>query len=77
VTKERITELIDEVGLVGKERHRHSQLGAGEQQRAAIARPLANKAAACSDGRTDRELGPEYFEGNHGNSSRVSSKRMA
>ena len=40
--KERITELLDEVGLLKWKEHRPSELSGGQQQRIALARALAN-----------------------------------
>jgi putative ABC transport system ATP-binding protein len=41
--KDRAEQLLHKVGITGKERRRPSQLSAGEQQRVATARALANK----------------------------------
>ena len=40
--KERITELLNEVGLLNWKEHRPSELSGGQQQRIALARALAN-----------------------------------
>ncbi len=40
--RERVLELLEMVGLVDRQLHRPSELSGGEQQRAAIARALAN-----------------------------------
>ena len=44
-SKERAKELLERVGLAGKENRKPYQLSGGEQQRAAIARALANNPA--------------------------------
>jgi putative ABC transport system ATP-binding protein len=43
--RKRASELLKTVGLSGREKHRPSRLSAGEQQRVAIARSLANNPA--------------------------------
>ena len=43
--KERITDVLSLVDLVGKERHKPDQLSAGEQQRVAVARALVTRPA--------------------------------
>ena len=40
--RERVTELLNEVGLLGWKEHRPSELSGGQQQRIALARALAN-----------------------------------
>lgn len=40
--KERVTELLNEVGLLNWKKHRPSELSGGQQQRIALARALAN-----------------------------------
>ena len=40
--RERVTELLEAVGLLGWKEHRPSELSGGEQQRIALARALAN-----------------------------------
>ena len=41
--RDRVEELLRRVGIAGKERRRPSQLSAGEQQRVAVARAVANR----------------------------------
>ncbi len=64
--KERITELLNEVGLLKWKEHRPSELSGGQQQRIALARALANDPpiilADAPTGNLDSKSGVEIIE---------------
>lgn len=63
ITKKRIPEVLDLVGLTGKENRRPYELSGGEQQRVSIARAIINKPSLIVADEPTGNLDPSLAEG--------------
>lgn len=57
VDPQRLAEMVEILGLQGRERHLPNQLSGGQQQRVSIGRALMNTPAVMLAGRADRQSG--------------------